>query len=199
MYTTSKDGGKNARMSLSYDPKYGDYASHEEMAVYGDSRAGKELLKQFTDKNSNYFTKSEEHDVTMGEVQKEIPVWRQLGGVKKGVSRAQETFFHQIYNEGSRYAEKTFEDVKAGHNQWQSRKGEVVDAFLNGLNKMYYSVIDEQKSMLYGSKVHSLVSGSDSIVGEFKKLYKGVDRAYQEAHDVMSYTLAEKKNPKKSA
>lgn len=199
MYTTSKEGGKNARMSLSYDPKYGDYASHEEMAVYGDSRAGKELLKQFTDKNGDYFTKSSEHDVTMGEVQKEIPVWKKLDGVRKGVTRAQDMFFHKLYSEGTPSAEKAFADIKSGHEQWQERKGEIVDAFLNGLNNMYYNVIDEQKSMLYGSKTHSLVSGSDSIVDEFKKLYKGVDRAYQDAHDTMSYTLAERKNSSKSA
>jgi hypothetical protein len=77
MYTANKDGQKDARISLSYNPKTKKFENPETFAIYGSHRTNRNILESFVDGN-NQFAMVDPKAYTERDIKHAIPIWGQL-------------------------------------------------------------------------------------------------------------------------
>lgn len=201
MYTLGeKSGQKNARISLTYDPKSKTYVNYEEGSIYGVDAVGKEVIQGFIDSHKDKFVEAEYKEPIMpAEMKQESNTQSQLDKINLALDRVYEDFDRAIENGDVGAAEEAASIMSDSHNKYNQNKQSIVSGIKDDFDEMYVDVVDRDKSLLYGSPGANFVYGSREA---FKMAVTDVEKLgkyYKSSTEEMQQKLATLSPPKKSA
>lgn len=195
MYTLNKEGQKDARMAMSFDPSSRKFVNYENNSIYGSSNVNKAVLGEYVN-GKDMFAQKQYEMVTEEDV-RDMNSFITLDKLSKALADHDSWFQSNIEEDNIEGAENDYNEFKKSHDLWKKNKELVYKGFLGDMDDRFLEILSEEKSMLYDSKLMSFTSGSKAISDIFQKKQKTVDEMYEGLEITMSYDLDQSK--KKSA